>query len=283
MSLKEYLKDNITTVTSETCGCGCKFDKIFENINENDTEFLNIKKYDLRKRYDFWDSKLFGGKLPPLDSIKFLSLRNKGATGICSAKVEYTSRSKSSFSKVWDSKIVLDNRTKYTQGILDSILIHEMIHWHFIGYLKVSEGHGTSFKMMASKLSKIVGFEIPLTDNVTTLEDREDFLPTVGIVIIDRGSKANVMFTSKNNFQQKMDDLIYRTLPLHKGHFIKDEDKITYGLGKFSKVKRYPLLRNFKKLKPFNIDYNDYLNNISWVDGSAKEIYGNEISDMSYD
>lgn len=277
MSLKDYLNENITTITSHNGGCNCDLLGLVKNVNENDEDFIkNLKKYDLRARYDYWHKKLFDNKLPHVDTIKFLSLRNKGATGICNAKVEFVDRSKKLFKRVWDSKIILDNRHKYTQKTLDSILIHEMIHWHFIGYLKINEDHGMSFKSMASKLSKIVGFEIPIVDNITTIEDREEELPTVGIVLIDRGDRFSIMFTSKNNFEKKIAELLYRTLPLFKDSILKDS-KITYGLGKFSKINQYPLLRSFKKLKTFSIDYDDAINNISWERGSAKEIYLNEL------
>lgn len=274
MSLKNYLVENVTEL--DGCLCTCDLSSALEKINEDGNAFIsNLKKFNLKRRFDWWNSKLFGDKLPPVDTLKFLSLRHKGATGICNAKVTFVKGSRNAFEKVWDSKIILDNRKKYTQNSLDAILIHEMIHWYFIGLMKINEDHGMSFKNMASKFTKLVGFEIPLVDNVTTIEDREEELPTVGIVLLERPHKTNVVFTSKNNFDKKVAELLYSTLPKTT---IEKDTKVTYGLGKFSKLNFYPLVRNFKTIKLFKISDDDAMNNISWVkDGSVKEIYVNEL------
>lgn len=255
MSLKKYLSENI--ITGECQCCNLSF---VTDINEKETEFINIKKYNLEKRFDYWNKKLFDNRLPKLDFIGFRSLKSKNSSGINSGKVEYQYGSKTKYTRIWDTKILLDNNIKYTQKTLDQILIHEMIHWHFNGVLLINVGHDLQFRQMASKMSNTVGFEIPLVDTITSIEDRLELLPVIGIVLFEFANRTSVMFTSKNKFNDKVSELINNTLNNYGG--LGDDTKVSYGLGKYNKVKLYPLLRNFKKLKLYKFE--DSPENILW-------------------
>ena len=239
-----------------SCSCGCSM-PFLHDINESE-DYIDIKKVNLLELFNKWNKELFGGELRVPDKLNFASLDSKNASGIAYCKVEFTDHTKKRFTKIWDSKITISNKNKYTIETLNQILIHEMIHWYYLSIEMVDEGHGIKFKSMANKISSKVGFEIPLSDEVTERDDRLENFKDVGIFVFNIDGVDKATISSANSFDKAKEQLS-NTL---KGTIIKDNTKITYGLGKFPQQSLYPVVRTFNKMKLYRFE--DILKTVVW-------------------
>lgn len=144
---------------------------------------VNITLDEVTRRYNDWNRKVFGGKLPEIE-IKVSRL--KGASG--KTTVNYTEikgqvpRSNSNMAylmslgkiknNVQINKITMaiSNAMKFTSQELDEVILHEMIHVELQAAGFISAGHGPQFESRRRELSAKVGFEIPKVHDIVQLK-----------------------------------------------------------------------------------------------------------------
>ena len=181
-----------------------RFEELFEVAEHYDDAYL-------KKKYDYYNKLLFSGKLPDIP-IKYAKM--KGMGGAVKYKTRFIPGApepnrmrvrlglESRYSNRELVSMILQISTLYTRDAksIDAILIHEMIHVYFLSTGDLEETHGIKFLRMRSELSKKVGFEIPLTDNVKGLEVAEVSDQKFGFVLRyeDFGNGMNVMLTMLN-------------------------------------------------------------------------------------
>jgi predicted SprT family Zn-dependent metalloprotease len=170
---------------------------------------VNITVSDVERRYKQWNQKLFGGKLP---EIKISVRPLKSASG--RTVVNYTRhkdqpkiRANSNTYRLMQMsgvkpnvtinsiEMIISNSMKLTSENLDQVIIHEMIHVEFASNGDYLEGHGREFERRRQELSKIVGFEIPLTHDVSELKLNDASLAKeVLILVAERpNGKASIL------------------------------------------------------------------------------------------
>jgi len=145
---------------------------------------VNITVAEVERRYKQWNQKLFTGQLP---EIKISVKRLKSTSG--RTTVNYTRqagqpkiRANSNMYRLMQMsgrkpnitvnsiEMAISNSMKMTSENLDQVIIHEMIHVEFAANGNPLEGHGREFEQRRKELSRMVGFEIPLTHDVSELK-----------------------------------------------------------------------------------------------------------------
>lgn len=172
---------------------------------------------DLLRRYNYYNKLLFNGELPQIP-ITYAKMKHAGG------KVSYVVTLRNpppnpvlvrlgKISKFYGATLkpnslhmkISDTFIRSDEG-LNAIIIHEMIHVYFTAKGQFNVGHGYPFISMAKKLGDIVGFKIPLRDEIDTdnmtLSDHRNFKP-VFVVIRNTGSVSNfaifnIPFIEKN-------------------------------------------------------------------------------------
>lgn len=157
----------------------------------------SVDTYDLRTKYAHYNHLLFDGILP---DIPISWKKMKGAGGMVYFQKRLTNRPPPNPMMVrlgrvdkyanWD--VVPESITLYlspifkkSEQVLDGLLIHEMIHVWFATNEMMGEGHGVKFLEQVRRCSKVVGFVVPLRDNVAGLELSEpDKVKSYGVVLI---------------------------------------------------------------------------------------------------
>lgn len=137
-------------------------------------------KYKVYSRYAKFNKQFFNGELPKIP-ITFSRLKNVGGfvNAITTRKTKYDTpvlKDGSMFMKISTTML----RTE--QG-LDEILLHEMIHVWFFHKGDFKENHGSKFIRKAKEIGDIVGYKIPLTDNITALDIHEDAIKTIAVLL----------------------------------------------------------------------------------------------------
>ncbi|BBI90457.1 hypothetical protein HYO65_gp065 [Tenacibaculum phage PTm1] len=178
----------------------------------------------------------------------------------------YKKKGKLTITEIWDTEIVISDKKDYTEETLDMILLHEMIHAYF-GIIESRDvGHNIEFKVKAKEISNTVGFEVPLTDNVTEISSAIK-AKKVGCILFEFGSRTNVMFASENTYNKHIAKFLIDTLP--KYSFPADL-KITHGMCETNLTAVYPLVRSFNKVKLYRLEEQNE-DKIKWLE--AKEFY----------
>lgn len=151
------------------------------------------KKFNLKKEYQKWNTKLFGGELP---MIPFKWVRSKRVGGYVKVRMNrMTGEHTATVLAISDYLTLDENR-------FNQIMIHEMIHvWQAVHNIDEPKGgHGRTFVQKAREIGSKVGLKIPLTEDITNLEVSDavatkDFM----VVLIDnKGSKGHMVFTMSN-------------------------------------------------------------------------------------
>lgn len=144
---------------------------------------VNITPTEVKRRYDAWNKRLFGGSLPEID-IKVTRLKGSSGKTIANytAKKNAVPRSNSRLAQIMDqagikndvqiNKITMqiNNGMKLTSQQLDETIIHEMIHVKLFSSGFINHGHGPQFEALRKELSSKVGFEIPTTHDLAELK-----------------------------------------------------------------------------------------------------------------
>lgn len=160
--------------------------------------------YDLQAKYAHFNKLLFDGKLPSIP-IRWATLKNEG--GRVNAKIELDKSkprpnplyvrlgledSKSNWSLKPDTMhMTISDLYRRSEIALDKIMIHEMIHVLMYTTGHLGENHGELFQKEARRCGKIVGFDIPLKDNVEGFEfSQPSKLKPMGIVLVESNDRG---------------------------------------------------------------------------------------------
>jgi len=152
---------------------------------------INFSDYDLGKKFDHYNTTLFNGEIP---KIPVYWAKLKGVGGITVAKVKKPSNGRGGYNRYHGVTLIegsleikISNILKRSEDDLNGIIIHEMIHAYFISKHMFDVNHGYKFVEMVNKLSKMVGFSIPLTDEMTNVDLVDDsIIKPVGVIILSK-------------------------------------------------------------------------------------------------
>lgn len=190
--------DTITIACEADCPCRASLGRLQELAGLTEAKSRPTPDYDLRAKYLAFNDRLFGGRLPTDLPIEWFASAKVG--GVVTYSIDRVGP------ETHRSLIRLDPRRKYDnarlrpgtmrmristvykrseQG-LDAILIHEMIHVCMVVDGHIGENHGPRFVAMVEKLSKVVGFAIPLEDTVTGLDLADDTIKPIGVLVAVR-------------------------------------------------------------------------------------------------
>ena len=168
-----------------------EFSGMIRNIKES------IEDNYLQNQYDYYNALLFDGQLPKIP-ITQRQLKNAGGKALCKfilsnrpkpnpIMVRLGREDKLSNYDATDIRIVISNTYKRENHQIDKILIHEMIHAYFYVFGPKNESHGYKFREQIRRCSKIVGFEVPLKDEVEGLEfTKETKLKPIGVILLEK-------------------------------------------------------------------------------------------------
>jgi hypothetical protein len=163
--------------------------------------------YNLQAKYDEFNRFYFNNELPKIP-LGFASLKSVGGRVIYQWK-KHTYDGHSAL--VGGSmKLQLSSRWVRTSENLDGILLHEMIHVYLAACRgNFKENHGPNFKAMLSKIRRVSGINVPLTDTVNDLELSDaDAIKAVGVLIVNMNTeKTSVMLMSAKTAYQKQKEL----------------------------------------------------------------------------
>lgn len=139
---------------------------------------VSYTAYPLHAQYAHYNMQLFKSALPTDCPLEWGIIQRASGTTSCKHS-PYTGLIPNTL------KIVLNQKLHRTIQEFDAILIHEMIHAYFFVRNNFTEGHGNHFQAMAKYLSGIVGFEIPLTDDIrdAVIPDSVERRPLVGVFV----------------------------------------------------------------------------------------------------
>jgi hypothetical protein len=187
----------------------------YEPLNETQL------KYDIKKRYDYFNSKLFEGKLPTDFKLRFSRSKKVGGSVI----TEYWVKGRGAYKRVTDWRIkelILSTFHLRTDEQLDSILVHEMIHvWLTVngkheGYnVKL---HGPEFVAKMGELQSKVPFKISLYDTPDMRGDvnHKAKMKALGVVMTLADGKPDsiIVFTEKTlrDNLEKLKDILIKNL-----------------------------------------------------------------------
>lgn len=176
---------------------------------------VDYRTYDLQAKYNHFNHWLFGGKLPviPLSFNKI-----KGKAGMVKFKVQYPAGWKKPSNREvkylgvdplrgatvlpGSIQLILDNTFLRTEQQLDATLLHEMIHVYMIVIGRPGEVHGPNFTKMRQEISRIVGYEIPETEDIFDAVQADTRVFPVGVIVL-KGRNGQLAFSLLNpNFAQ---------------------------------------------------------------------------------
>lgn len=230
------------------------YNHIFEtySINEATTNIINLKTYDLQKRYDYWNKKAFDGKLPRrLNKIAAKKMKHIGGTVKVRAVV--SGYKKEIVDDLKSIELYISTQFTFNQDELDKILLHEMVHVYFFTVKSRNINHGYDFIKKIKEISKKVKLELPETESIMDTVKTEK---KINVMIVKEPSKIYIMLTSPNkDISAFVDKLSKHTFP--KG------TSVEFGLATTHLHNEYPL--SMKKLSLYNIDNKQY-NSIKWED-----------------
>jgi hypothetical protein len=106
-------------------------------------------KMNLKARYNYWNNRVFDGKLPDIPVTWFRSKRLGGVTKGQVNRRDGTGKVNS----IRVSDYIQD------EDVLDGVLLHEMIHAEM--FMRGQGGHGFAFDALRSKYSAKTGVKIP--------------------------------------------------------------------------------------------------------------------------
>ncbi len=168
-----------------------------------------VPDYDLQARYDQFNRAYFNGSLPTIP-LSFADLKSVGGKVAYRLKrvgpapdprmVRFGRVSKYHNCVLDSMRLVLSTRFKRTNEHLDGILLHEMIHVHFLNIGDFDESHGGKFLKMRRELSQLSGINVPLRDTIDSLElANPKAVTAVGVLLLTKkeGGHSFTIFSAK--------------------------------------------------------------------------------------
>ncbi len=176
------------------------------------SELFESSGYDANAKYAHYNAMLFGGELPKIPivwsaskvvggKVTYQLVRNTAVrVDPRMVRLGYHSKFEGAVLVPDSLKMMLSNTYKRDEQNQDAVLIHEMIHVYFAVNGEFDVDHGSKFVAKCRELSLKVGFEIPLTDDVSDLILASDRVVPIGAVILTKanGSKSFALMSAKN-------------------------------------------------------------------------------------
>jgi len=161
--------------------------------------------FDLKSRYRYWNTRLFGGELT---DVPLGWTRSKTIGGRVVARALILNRElykRTGQADITVRKLELSDFMKMDQDRADAILIHEMIHVWVMTKLGLNErpgGHGANFYAKLREMKSNSGLDIPVTEQIDVLEVSDDVeAKTVGVALIEHhNGKKYCQVMSKGYF-----------------------------------------------------------------------------------
>lgn len=153
--------------------------------------YINFGDYHLEQRFNHWNSILFGGTIPQCP-VEWADLKQVAGVTTYSFKRITQALTPGTL------KIQISTHFKRTEEMLDSTIIHEMIHAYMAVHGYPKEQHGFRFRAMALKCEEVTRIKIPVTDDLSPLEltSTKDTQTTVLIRHITKANQWGVIFYS---------------------------------------------------------------------------------------
>jgi hypothetical protein len=227
----------------------------FEPLNEAQL------KYDIKKRYDYFNTKLFSGKLPTDFKLRFSRSKKAGGSVI----TEYWVKGRGAYKRVTDWKIkelFLSTFHLRTDEQLDSILVHEMIHvWLTVNGMHEGYNvklHGAEFVSKMGELQSKVPFQISLYDTPDMRGDvnHKAKMKALGVVMTLVGGKPDsiIVFTEKTLKEnvEKLKDILIKNL----GTGID----IMFGTSQHPSLEQFTIKRSISKMSLYRLSDDLYDN-----------------------
>jgi SprT-like family len=124
--------------------------------------YINFGDYNLEQKFHHYNQLLFANKVPPCPVTWSTDLKRQA--GI----TKFTRRGREFVPGTM--QIEISSRYKRTEEMLNSTLIHEMIHAFWISNGHPEENHGFRFQAMAQRCTEATGIPVAITDTATDLE-----------------------------------------------------------------------------------------------------------------
>lgn len=129
----------------------------FENLN---TEYIDLKNYDLTNLFHEINNDCFNGELELIDII---INRSKSSTGM----FQYTRNRLTG--EISNERITISNVFHFTEQKLKNVLAHEMLHyWIAKQYPKEREHHGPRFIENMNRINALGKYTITIKDDEPT-------------------------------------------------------------------------------------------------------------------
>lgn len=169
---------------------------------------IEFAKIDLRAKYDEFNGKYFGGRLPKDIVLKFG--RMKGSSGQAFGRYVGLSPGEAVNSKRFgipipdaatkakDLWIKMSTLLLYEDAEFDRYFLHEMIHIAMIVDGYGWEGHGRRFLRMAEEVGSAAGLQIPTKHILVGTEEVNAKARVLGALVIDSDGEKPPIYTLFN-------------------------------------------------------------------------------------
>lgn len=175
-----------------------------------------VLSYDLQSRYNYWNSKVFEGKLPNI-RLRWASLKN--ATGMVKGKLNRLT------GKITVDYITISNTFARSDEKLDSVLLHEMCHAYVLEVLQKNDNHGMYFNNVRRMAITRSGIDITVKDVV--IEDVSDDIdvPEYVVVMVDMGRQVRMQLIGKKYFNNGIWDRVSELYEKYDRYAVLTKDK----------------------------------------------------------
>jgi hypothetical protein len=178
----------IASVCHDSCACTLQ-DQLGRMLKLSGiTE--SVQGYNLDAKYAVFNQRFFKGELPTIP-VTWGKMKTMG--GVAKAQITQPKNASRSGGKFAGASIVpgsmaiqISDIYKRSEEGLDGILLHEMIHILCYVEGRFDENHGPYFRKVAASIGTSIGFEIPLTDDVTNLSLATAKAKPVGVILMQK-------------------------------------------------------------------------------------------------
>ena len=189
---------------------------------------------DLVRRYNHYNKMLFDGKLPQIP-IRYAKLKHAGGKVLyimiapdprpnpVLIRLGRIGRYHGYSLKPGSLEMKISDTFSRSDEGLNSLMIHEMIHVYFASQNNFGVGHGDEFINMADKLGQIVGFKIPLKDDIDidVMELNANLKP-IYVVIKNMGTHFNFAIFGKSFIENNLFKVV---------HILEKTYEMNYAIG----------------------------------------------------
>jgi len=246
-----------------------------KRINE---DLISPETYKLQQKYDEFNRKFFNNELPKIPirfaklktvggEVKYTVVRPAGWVAPNPTLVRIGKVDKYAGASVKNMTMTISSMYMRDEESLDKILLHEMIHTYMVVIGKFNESHGSNFIKVAKDISRKVGFEIPLVDNVSNLVLNDKTTKLVGGILLKKNNGYSVALINPNNLKDSLNNINERWAYFIKNNYLEQVTVFTINSPIWTQIGvKFPIQR-----KPINkLDF--YILNI---EGAIEDLQKN--------